>query len=343
MSRNRPTIYDIAKLANTSTATVSRVLNDTGYPVKEELKKRVIKAAKELNYTPNLVGRHLKTSKSNDIGVIVPSISNPYYSLLVNGVENVARKRGYNILLCNSHRDPQREKDYLESLYQKQVEGIIISSITSDTEYIKKLQINGLKIAAFDQDIDLDCNKVNFDYYRGGCIAAQYLIDRGHRDIGFISAPLTRYSRKELFRGFADTLKINNIAIKKDLIKISEFEEETEDQTYEYKNGKQLVQQIIKKGNIPSAIFCINDMTAFGVIQGLQKNHIQIPQDVSVMGFDNITISEIINPSLTTIDQCTHEMGSLAAEVLINNIEDENKKYISTMLQPTLVVRNSTK
>ena len=140
------TIYDVAKLAGTSTATVSRVLNNNGYSVKVELREKVIQAAKELNYTPNLLGMLLKTNESWDIGVIIPCISNQYYPLLVLGVEDIAKRRGYNVLLCNSYRDPKLEEKYLDSLFQKQVKGVIISSITKNNSYIRELQSKGLKI-----------------------------------------------------------------------------------------------------------------------------------------------------------------------------------------------------
>ncbi|MDK2800237.1 MAG: hypothetical protein PWQ70_1856 [Clostridiales bacterium] len=344
MDKNKnTTIYDIAKLSNTSIATVSRVLSNTNYPVSQALRKKVLDAAEKLNYTPNLLGRQLKTNQSKDIGVIIPSISNPYYPLLVQGVEDVARKNGYNVLLSNSYRDPKNEEKSINSLFQKQVKGIILASITKNNSYLKSLQQRGLKIVTFDQDVDIECNKINFDYYKGGYLATKHLIDLGHKDIGFISAPLTRYSRQKVYKGFLTCLKEYSIPIKEDFINISETEEESHDEIYEYKNGKALVKRMIEEKNLPTGIICINDMTAFGVIQELFKNKIKVPKDVSVVGFDNIPVSEMISPPLTTIDQCTYEMGSMAAELLINDLEDEKRKEITISLKPTLIVRESTR
>lgn len=340
--KKKPTISDIAKLANTSVATVSRVLNDSGYPVRESLRKRVLDAAAQLNYVPNLVGKQLKTNTSNEIGVIIPNISNPYYTLLISGLEYVARQNGYYILLCNSNADPKVEKKYLEYLYQKQVSGIIISSINPDLKYLEFLQNNELEIVAFEQDIDLNCNKINFDYFRGGYLATEHLIKKGHRDIGFISAPLSRYSRTKVFEGFLACLDKYGVTVKKEFIRLAPSEKEVSGQIFEYQNGKNLVKDLLKERSFPSALFCINDMTAFGVIQQLQKNGIKIPEDVSVIGFDNIDISEMVTPSLTTIDQCTFEMGRLAAEALIKSIKDKTRKPVSTLLQPTLIEREST-
>lgn len=341
MMEKKPTIYDIAKLANTSVATVSRVLNDSGYPVKDSLKRRVLEAADKLNYVPNLVGRQLKTNTSNEIGVIIPSISNPYYTLLISGLEHVAKENEYNILLCNSNGDPKLEKKYLDYLFQKQVSGIIISSVNDDVKYLKDLQDNGLKIVAFEQDIDLNCNKINFDYFRGGYIAAEHLIKKGHTAIGFISAPLTRHSRTKVYEGFLTCLEKNNVTVNKKFIKIAE-EKEASGQVYEYQNGKNLIKELVKEQSLPTALFCINDMTAFGAMQQLQNNGYKIPEDMSIVGFDNIDISEMVTPPLTTIDQCTYEMGMLAAEALIQSFKDKTRKPISTLLQPTLLEREST-
>ncbi|MDN5313486.1 LacI family transcriptional regulator [Thermoanaerobacteraceae bacterium SP2] len=344
MAEKNATIYDIAKLAKTSTATVSRVLSNNGYPVKEELKQRVLEAARKLNYTPNLLGRQLKTNESLDIGIIIPSITNQFYPLLLLGVEDVARKKGYNVLLCNSLRKPENEKKYLSTLFQKQIKGIIISSITKNQDYLKQLQQKGLKIVAFDQGISLDCCKISFDFYAGGYMAAEHLIKLGHRKIAFLSAPLTRYSRIQIYEGFMQCMKDNGIEQSQDYIILSEDEEESHDQVYEFKNGKYLVNKLLGSGKpIPTAIFCINDMTAFGAIQELTKNKIYVPKDISVMGFDNIPTSEMITPSLTTVDQSAYEMGALAAEMLINNLESSSERSIEIVLKPKLVVRNSTK
>lgn len=339
----KPTIYDVAKAANTSIATVSRIINNKNYPIKEELVKRVKKEVKNLNYTPNFIGKQLKSKRSNDIGVIIPNITNEFYPQLILGIEHTARKNGYNVLLCNSQRNPTNERDFLESLFQKQVQGIIISSLEKNHNYLKKFISNNAKIVIFDQDIDIDCNKIIFDFEKGGYIAAKHLVDLGHRKIAFFSAPLNKYSRKKMYEGFTKYLKLSGIPINKDFILISEEEEEFYDEIYEYKNGKTLTNKMLSQGKLPTSIFCINDMTAVGVMQVLQRNNIKIPEDVSVVGFDNIPIAQMVSPSLTTIDQCTYKMGTMAAEVLLSNLKENNKKNVSLFFEPSLIVRSSTK
>ena len=168
----KATIYDIASEVGTSAATVSRVLSKSGYPVKEELSRKIFEAAGRMNYSTNMVGRMLKKSESKDIGVIIPTISNPFYPQMVLGIELEARHRGFNILLCNSFRDAATEKVYMESLYQKQIRGLIISSIDENHLFLKEMQENGVKIVVLDQgDQELKCGKVGFNYIQRGLIA----------------------------------------------------------------------------------------------------------------------------------------------------------------------------
>lgn len=340
----KATIYDIAAEAGTSTATVSRVINNSGYPVKEELRSRVIDAAKRLNYYPNAIGRMLKTCESRDIGVIVPNISNPFYPKAVLGIELEARKRGYGILLCNSFRDPCTERKYIESLCQKQIKGIIISSIDENHVFLKKLQERGIKIVVFDQDVEgLSCSKVGFDFVKGGMIAVNYLVEMGHRNIAFITSPLTHKSRKETMEGYRLALLKNNIQIREENVIVAESEEESSTGTYEFENAKRLVQKFLKITERPTAIFAINDMTALGVIQELAANGVRVPEDVSVVGFDNIEVSSISNPPLTTVNQPSFEMGRLACRLLIDSLDDSGQEDVSIVLEPALVVRKSVR
>jgi LacI family transcriptional regulator len=339
----KSTLYDVAKAANTSIATVSRIINNKDYPIKEELVKRVNKEVKRLNYTPNLIGKQLKSQKSNDIGVIIPNITNEFYPQLISGIEHTARENGFNVLLCNSQRNPINERKYLESLLQRQVQGIIISSLERNHDFLQRLIANDVRIVVFDQDTDINCSKIIFDFEKGGYLAAKHLVDLGHRKIAFFSAPLNNYSRLKVYEGFTKYLELCGICLNKDYILISEEEEEFRDEIYEYENGKILTNKLLSQDNLPTSIFCINDMTAIGVIQVLQSNHIKIPEDISVLGFDNIPLSKMISPALTTIDQCTYKMGTVAAEILLSTLKDNKKKNISFFLEPSLVIRNSTK
>lgn len=343
-SRKKATIYDIAQYACTSTATVSRVLSNSGYPVKEDIKAKILDAAQKLNYSPNIVGRMLKKNRSMDIGVIIPTISNPFYTQLILGIETEAQKRGYNILLCNSFRDSKMEKNYLESLYQKQVKGIILSSIGSNHSILEEMKSNGVSIVAFDQVIEnIKCSKVGFDYIKGGMMALEYLIGHGHKKIAFLTSPITRKSRIDVLDGYKMALLKNGLSYDKNLVLVSECEEEFENATYEFENGKQLARKFLNLLVRPSAIFAINDMTAFGIMQELIANGINIPEDVSIIGFDDIEFSTMTTPPLTTINQPSFETGKLACKILIENMSQDDENNISILLEPSIVERKSVK
>jgi len=340
----KTTIYDIAAEVGTSSATVSRVLSNSGYPVSEGIRSRILDAAKTLNYSPNMVGRMLKKSESKDIGVVIPTISNPFYPQLVLGIELEARKSGYSILLCNSFRDASTEKKYMESLYQKQVRGLIISSIDKNFEFLKQLQENDIKIVAFDQNIDeFKCSRVGFDFVKGGMMAIDYLAGMGHKNIAFLSSPLTRNSRRETMEGYKLGLLRNGLTFNEANIIISEYEEETENGTYEFENGRMLAKKFLMLSDKPTAIFAVNDITAFGIIQELLSNGIGVPQDVSIIGFDNIEVSSMVNPPLTTINQPSYETGRLACKILIESLDEGEEKEVRVSLDPSLVIRKSVR
>lgn len=340
----RVTIYDVAKEAGLSVATVSRVLSNSNYPIGKETRKKVLEVAKKLNYSPNLVGRMLKKSDSRDIGVIIPNISNPFYPQLVLGIETEARKHNYNILLCNSFRDVANEQKYIEIMYQKQVKGIILSTIREEHSFLRDLCQKGLKVVGFDQNIeDLECSKVSFDFTAGGIMAVDYLVKMGHKKIAFATSPLTRKSRKEIFTGYKLGILKNNLTYSEEYLYIAKFEKELENGTFEFDSGLLIAEKCLKSKSRPTAIFAVNDITAMGIIHGLVSEGINVPEDISVMGFDNIEFSAMINPPLTTINQPAFETGRLACKILIETLENKEKNNISIQLQPTLIERKSVK
>ncbi|HHV96257.1 MAG TPA: LacI family transcriptional regulator [Clostridiaceae bacterium] len=342
MRNKKPTIYDIAEEVGFSTATVSRVLSNSSYPVKEQTRNKILETARKLNYEPNIIGRMLKKNESMDIGVVIPTISNPFYPQIVLGIEQEARSRGYNILLCNSFRDIITEQKYIETLYRKQVKGIIISSIGENRKYLETLKKQGIVIVTIDQEIEgFKCSKVVFDYVKGGEIATDYLIRQGHTNIAFLTSPLTRKSRRDVFEGYKLSLLKNNIFLNENNIIVSNKEEECENATYEFKNGRWLARKFLERNTGATAIFVINDMTAFGVIQELTESGIKVPDEISVVGFDNIEISSMLNPPLTTVNQPAYETGKLACQLLFESFERNEDINKTVILEPSLVIRKS--
>jgi LacI family transcriptional regulator len=336
------TIYDIAKEANASSATVSRVLSNKDYPVSPELKQKIKRIAKELEYTPNMLGRQLKTNNNMTIGVIVPSISNPFYSSVVLGIEEIARKHGYSVLLCNSLRSPSIELEHLKTLFEKQVKGLIISSISGNKKLLKDLTNKGLNVVALDQSLyDLDGSQIHFDSRKGGYMATKYLIEKGHRKIAFVTAPLNRPSRKDMFRGYQDALIEYGIKPVEYWTQIATAEEEISDEIYEFNNGKVLTRKLLELPEMPTAIFACNDMTAFGVMKELTAQGIDVPRQVSVIGFDNIEFGQMVTPSLTTVQQPNYEMGRLSCTIMIDRLTGQKVDDVDIVLQPKLIERNS--
>ncbi|TMV52714.1 LacI family transcriptional regulator [Paenibacillus mesophilus] len=331
------TIHDIAKMAEVSSATVSRVLSNSSYPVSPELRSKILRIAKETNYVPNLLGKQLKTKTSMTIGVVIPTITNLFYSSIILGVEEIARKNNYQVLLCNSFQDPELEDKYIQAMFEKQVRGLVISSISSDKKQLKHFIDMGLNVVALDQKMEMeDVCQVDFDYRKGGYIATRHLIAKGHKRIAYLTAPLDRPSRISIHDGYLAAMREAGL----EQI-VQEGGKETYSGTYEFENGKEQTRRLLDKGERPTAIFACNDMTAFGVVNELSSMGVKVPEDMSVMGFDGIDFGQMMTPPLTTVLQPTYEMGRLACNMLLDMLIDGKKPETGIMLQPKLLERES--
>lgn len=335
------TIYDVAKEANVSVSTVSKILNNSEHKFKEETKAMVFETAEKLGYErlDSIISNDKKGS--NKIAAIIPDIINPYYASLANGLENALRASGMEMIFHNSHNSRELEISIANQLIKSDCSGAIIISICESYNHIKELIDAGIKVVAFEQYVDLDCNKVGFNYSKGGFMATEFLIKNGYSKIGFISSPLSRKSRLQVFDGYKKALAKNDVEFNENLVKLAASEDRNADIMYDYENGIEQVDMMIKEKQLPEAIFCINDMTAIGVIRKLQDEGYNVPNDISVIGFDNINFSYVIRPELTTIEQSTYELGAMAAEILIGSINDSNRGNISIVLEPKLIVRES--
>lgn len=336
--RNKPTIYDIASLAGVSTSTVSRTLRDEGYAVADETRRKVLDAATKLNYT---IHRPDLETNSNKVAVIIPNIINPYYATLITGVEHIIQKSGIQMILYNTNGNKENEKKITEEIIDLKVHGVIIVSIADTYEHIQRLIDLNFKVVACEQKIGLECNSVIFNFFEGGLMATDYLIKQGKKKIAFVSSPLDRFSRIELMNGYKKALKRNSIKFDEKLVRIASSEVNSELEMFEFKNGKEMIRKMLEEKVDFDSVFCVNDVTAIGVIQELKYQGIKIPEDIGVIGFDNIYFSNMIYPPLTTIDQSTYELGTLVAEILLGSINDPKRNYLSTVLEPKLIIRES--
>ena len=341
-SQKQATIVEIARRANTSTATVSRVLSGADYPVSDALRAEVKKIAEEMHYVPNAIGQSLKIGKSNDIGVIIPNFSNPFYMQMISGIESVCRQRGYNPIFCSSNNDSRQELANIELLRRKCVEGLILSSIRNDSKGAQMAMEMHRNVVLFDQKSALDsCDCVVFDFEGGGYMAMRHLLEKGHRRIAFLSAPLeNRASRRAIFQGAkraADewsgselTLVISDVAVNDYTI-------------WEYENGRILAKKFVEIDPMPTAIFVYNDITALSVMTQLNAEGLRIPEDVSVIGFDNIVNSEYTNPPLTTIRQPSFTTGAVATQIIFDKIIGNVTENCRVELKPQLIERKSVR
>lgn len=341
--KKRVTIHDIARLSGTSSATVSRVLSNSSYPVSSELRQKIKQIAEEYHYIPNMIGKQLKTHNNMTIGAIIPTISNPFYSSVMQGIEEVARKNNYHVFLCNSLQNPRIEDEYLKTLFENQVKGVILSSISNNRKQLRHLISLGLNVIAIDQQIDIpEVQQIEFDYRKGGYLAARHLIDQGHRRIAYVSAPLDRHSRQSIFEGYRDALSEEGIGLSDKFIQIAEEESAQYDGIYEFSNGRMQTRKLLQLADRPTAIFACNDMTAFGVINELDAHGMKVPDDMSVVGFDNIEFSQMVTPPLTTVKQPDNDMGRLACSLLLEMMKGETSNH-GVILEPKLIERKSVK
>jgi len=340
--KKRVTIHDIAREAGVSSATVSRVLGESGYPVSGKLRNKITQLAEQMQYIPNLIGKQLKTNNNLTIGVIIPTINNPFYAAVILGIEEIARKNGYNVLLCNSLQDGKLEDVYLKTMFEKQLKGLIISSIFGYQAQIMRMVELGTQFIAIDQKIEVPgIQQIQFDFQLGGMMAVNHLIERGHRRIAYVSSPLDRPSRRGIYQGYIDSIKSAGLEVIAAYVQIAEQETEIYDGIYEFENGKVLTRSLLKLGVHPTAIFACNDLTAFGVIHEIAAHGLKVPEDISVIGFDNIEFTRMVTPALTTIKQPNYEMGKLACTMLLDKLSGRDNGNIDIILQPELIERDS--
>lgn len=341
-------IEDVAKLARVSPATVSNVLNNTK-PVREDTRKRVLDAVKRLDYRPNEIARSLKRKKTNSVGVIVPSISNPFYPSILRGIEDFLATKGYSILLYNTDREREKELRAIETFLEKQVDGVVFASATLavNTSYVTTLRNNGVAVVAFDQQLDdPGVDMVLVDNVHGGYTGTGHLLELGHLRIAFVSGPLTRLTRRHRFDGYKKALSERGITINEDLLRISANEKEIADGNYEFENGYSQALSLLKAppSMRPTAIFAVNDLTAIGCLKALHESEVAVPGEISLVGYDDIPLAGFVTPGLTTVAQPKYEMGRIAAQLLLERIEGS---YLETegrirVMEPRLCIRQST-
>jgi LacI family transcriptional regulator len=341
------TSKDVARLAGVSRSTVSLVLNKVStVKIAAQTREKVLKAAEELNYQPNMLAQSLKTNRSKIIGLLIPSIANPFFSSLAQSVEDFAMENGYNVFLCNTFCDQVREETYIRTLVGKQVDGIIVAASVENPLVLNEAQQRKIPIVTFDrriEDNEFDC--ICFDNVKGSEMAVNYLFSLGHRQIGFITISTNSASHSERLTGYKNAHEKAGIPINNRYIKDGRYQNKRiKLYNFEMDVGFELAAELLKECPEVAAIFAVNDLVALGALRLGQKG-IRIPEDLSVIGFDNISLTEMVTPALTTINQPIYQMGQQAAKLLIGKIS-EGKNYLvepkhSLLFSSELVVRDS--
>ncbi len=330
-----PTIKDIAARAGISYATVSRALNEK-YGVSRETREKVKALAEEMGYRPNAIAQGLVNRTTMTVGLIIPDITNPFYPRLALGIEDRLLKAGYNVFLCNTSWNPDRERDYLNNLVQKQVDGIIISSIAhhaDDIESIIPSDMPLVYVSSYPEDTER--SYVLIDNIKGADMAVSHLLFRKRRRIAFIGSQQEYHSLEDRLSGYRKALKRAGIEVSEDMVVLDKFQEQS---------GYKIIRELLEKGTIPDGVFAENDIIAMGVVQGVQDSGYRVPEDVAVIGFDDIPIASHPDIQLSTIHQPKYRIGSYAAEILLNQlIQDPSERRTERMtLQPELIVRRSS-
>ncbi len=312
-------------MANVSITTVSRVINGN-YPVKKETKDKVLKAIDELDFTPNDLAVSMIKKKTNTIGVIVPSISNIFFSTLVKGITEVLDENSYTTLLCTSQNN---EVELVNKLRNRQVDGIIIadSNIKSKKEFYKKVSKNTPLI--FINGYDEEFSNVSCDQYRGTRDALNYLLSEQHENILFVRGSEDSYSynlKEELYKEI----------VKKPIVLV--VEDGNKDDAIQ--NTTLAIEKYSKTNKGFTAVFACNDLMAIGVIEGLKRNNISVPEEVSVVGFDNIFLCDLVTPKLSSVDQNTFQLGKISGENILK-LSEKNVK-INLRIKSELIIRESS-
>jgi len=331
----RKTLKDVAKKAGVSTSVASRALGNYGY-VSKEARERVLKVAEKIGYQPDIIARSLMTQKTYTIGIIISDITTLFFTSAVRGIEDVARENGYNVILCNSDENSQKETEYLKVMYEKKVDGLIISISGKNNSYLKKLIRGGLPVVLLDRGPkEIKAPKVIVDNISGAYETVNHLIKLGHRRIGVINGIPGIMTSDERFEGYKRALQHNDIPIDPELVKYGEFKME---------KARQAAQRFIKMKNPPDALFVTNEVMTTGALLALNENNVRIPEEIAIVGFDDPVWAPLMKPSLTAVRQPSYSVGTITCQILLRIINKGDRGRTSEeemVLKPKLIVRES--
>lgn len=325
------TLKDVAKRCGVSVATASRALNNRN-EVSLATRAKVLKAADEIGYVPSSLAKGLWSGETKVIGVLITTIENPFYANVVSGIEKVVKDHGYNILLCSSYEEVQQEFAALTVLLEQRVDGLILAPVQSKPEVLERLQKNSVPFVLVGRNIpSIESSYVVSDDFKVGAMAAEHLLQQGHNRVLFINSS-RNYSAELRLKGFLQTMRQHGVELGPEWVKTVPV----------HQDAKYSLFEALDQGLKPSAVFCFCDCMALEILGGLKERSFKVPEDVAVMGVDNLNVTALTDPPLTTIDIQNYEMGIRSAEILLKKLQEPETQHMQIILPPKLVKRNST-
>ncbi|HYP18355.1 MAG TPA: LacI family DNA-binding transcriptional regulator [Opitutus sp.] len=328
-------LQEVARRAKVSIATVSRVLNQSDKVV-PETRAIVEQALRDLGYRPSRVARRLrmKDGRAHLVGLIIPDIQNPFYAEIARGVEDAAYAAEYALLLCNSDEDPEKEQFYLEVMRSECVDGIVLPPFDETDAAVAEMVRSGMPVVCVDRSLSkVKTDLVEVDNYRGAFEAVAHLIEKGHKQIGLIEGRTDVSTTRERRRGYLDALAEGGIAVRKELMRAGDFKQES---------GRVLAGELLDLRKPPTALFALNNLMTVGALMAVHQRELRVPQDVAVVGFDDLPWAESLDPPLSVVRQPAYEVGKQAMELLLKRIMEPTRPPVTMRLLPQLIVRRST-
>jgi LacI family transcriptional regulator len=331
------TIKQVAQRANVSTATVSRVINDN-YPVSDEAKEKVQRAIIELGYRPNGIARSLKCNKTYMVGMVVPDISNNYFMDIARGLESVISPLGYSLIFCSTDENTEKELKLLNALNEKRVDFVLLASSTQNSDKLEKFIKQGMNIIMIDTSIDdLEIDLVVEDNYNATYKIISYVIGEGHRKIGIVNGIMEVSTAKERYKGFVKALENNNIEVEDRYVVNGNYNRKKA-----YEEVKRMLQKNIN--DLPTVLFAANNDMAEGTMLAIKELNLDIPEDISLISFGDISLAQLIEPRLTIISQNAELIGQKAGELMINRMEgNDEEDYHKVIIPSEIIIRQSVK
>lgn len=327
-------IKHVAELAQVSVATVSRVINQSGY-VSPELRERVLAAMRELNYQPNAPARSLRRQETRTVGVLVPQLDHPFFSALSFAIEKALSANDYYTFICSAEENQAQENRYIHMMVRQRVDGVILVPTAYSKESFELTVEHNIPTVIVDRDLpELAVNRVLADNFQGGYLGAQHLLELGHRRIGIVASPPHSEPIGKRIRGALQALSDFGLNHNSDLLVTGDLQQ--------FEMGYAGARQLLQRNPRPTAIFALTDVMAIGVIHAAFELGLTLPDELSVVGFDDIPLASYVTPALTTIAQPIYIMGETAAHMLLRHMRNSDQPTETVRLETKLIIRKST-